>query len=142
MSPTEFDGDISNDDRLFVLAVCKCTVTEVEDDLLETVIYHENAPAHHSWAVVTYRNTARYPISRIDHFTSFSAADAYRRSVEPTVPLVSLWGGSPTQPMSFEEFSRWKEANHLQEYDYRKMYRPGGTNPREVVLTRRREHRE
>ena len=132
---TQFDGEVYNDDRLFVLAICKCKVADADGGMVETVIYHENAPEDHLWAVVTFRNTRRYPISRADHFASAGAAEAYLRSVEPKVPLVSLGGTSPRVPMSFDEFTVWKATNNCEEYDYRRMFSPGGTNPCEMVIT-------
>jgi hypothetical protein len=140
MPAIDFDGESYNDDRVFVMAVCRCTVSEVEGGVTETVIYHENAPADHIWAVVTYRNTCRYRCSRVDHFPSFSTASAYMRSVEPTVPRVSLGGASPGAPIPYEEFLAWKIAGGLQEYDYRKVFSAGGENAREVVLSQRRSH--
>ena len=133
----ELDGVIYNDDRLFVLSVCRCTVTELGDDTVETVIHHENGPPSHTWCVATFRNTARYPLTRVDHFQTEEEARTYLQSIEPSVPRVSLGGSSPAAPLSYEGFLKWKAENHCQEYDYRRMYLPGGTNPQEVAISRR-----
>jgi hypothetical protein len=53
--------------------------------------------------------------------------------VEPEVPLVSLNGRQPSRPKSFQEFTDWKKANGLKEYDYRTVFTPGGLNPTESV---------
>ena len=135
MQTTKFNGEIYNDDRLFVIAICKCKVADADGGMVETVIHHENAPADHLWAVVTFRNTRRYPISRVDHFASADAAQAYLQSVEPQVPLVSLGGSPPKVPMLFDKYTAWKVANNCEEYDYRRMFSPGGANPCEMVMT-------
>lgn len=59
MNEIGFNGEIYNDDRMFVLYVCKCTV-DIDDDVISTTIYHEDAPENHKWCVVTYRNVTRY----------------------------------------------------------------------------------
>ncbi len=133
----EFEGKTYHDDRLFVLGICKCTIREVDAETVETVIYHEDAPANHIWCIVTVRNTARYPMARVDHFATEEEAHNYMRHVEPTTPRVSLGGASPVPPPTYDEFVAWKAANHLEDYDYRKLYARGGTNPRELVLSRR-----
>ena len=136
------DGGAYYDDRLFVLCVCMCTVTEVDADTLETVIYHDNAPPSHIWCVATFRNTARYPLFRVDHFQTETEARRYMQSVEPGVPRVSLGGAPPINPPSYEEFLEWKTANQFEEYDYRRVFPPGGGNARETALSsRRREQR-
>jgi hypothetical protein len=83
---------------------------------------------------VTYRNTPRYPATRVDHFSTEEAAEEYRRRVEPQVPLVSLDGKAPDAPPSHEGFAAWKAACGLMEYDYQRMY-SGGTNPREMITS-------
>ena len=139
------DGETYNDDRLFVLSVCRCTVAEVAEvaevaaDMLETIIYHEKVPTSHIWCVVTYRNTARYPLTRVDHFQTEAEARRYMQSVELSVPWVSLGGASPSIPPSYDEFVKWKTANHCHEYDYRRVFLPGGSNARETILSRRQE---
>ncbi len=136
MTGIEFDGEIYNDDRLFVLHISKCTVRIAEDDVTETTIYHEEAPRVVKWCVVTYRNVERYPAIRVDHFESFKAAEDYMKEVEPTVPLISLGGKSPKNPLPYDQFLKWKSENHLKEYDHRKMYQTGGANPKEVIFSK------
>jgi hypothetical protein len=135
--PVLFKGEMYNDDRLFVLSVCKCTVKEQDAGVIETVIYHENPPADHIWSLVTFRNTARYPVTRVDHFATQEEAREYMRSIEPGVPRASLGGTSPESPLTYDQFVAWKSANGLQEYDYRQMFSPGGENAREMILSPR-----
>ncbi len=95
MSEKAFNGEIYCDDRMFVLYLCKGTV-DIDDDLITTTIYHEEAPKDYKWCLVTYRNVDRYSIVRVDHFNSKDEAKAYMKKVEPTVPLISLGGGAPS----------------------------------------------
>ena len=95
----EYEGQIYNDDRIFVLHIAKCTVAPIDDETIETTIYHDQPPAEHIWCLVTYRNVARYPAVRVDHFESNEAARVYMERVEPTVPRISLGGQSPVRPM-------------------------------------------
>jgi hypothetical protein len=138
MRKVVFDGETYHDDRMFVLHVCPCTVVAIDDDVLETTIYHEEPPRTHKWCLVTYRNVARFPAIRVDHFDSIEAAQEYMRDVEPTVPLISLDGGSPMPPLPYDQFAKWKAENRFTECDYKKMYSEGGTKPREIVLSRKR----
>lgn len=86
MPSISFRGDVYNDDGMFVLHVCKCAISDGEADTTSTTIFHDSAPAHHKWCIVTYRNTANYPATRVDHFDSLDQARAYLEQVEPTVP--------------------------------------------------------
>ncbi len=135
MNGIQFNGETYNDDRLFVLYICKCTVNTVEGDTVETTIYHEKAPEAHKWCLVTYKNIAKYPAVRVDHFESLKAAEDYMKKVEPTVPLISLGGQSPRSPLPYDQFVKWKVKNQLKEYHHKKMYLSGGANPREVVYS-------
>lgn len=137
MSGVEYNGETYHDDRMFVLHVCKCTVVLKDGDMLETTIYHEDAPDSHKWCVVTYRNVKRYPAIRVDHFDSFDSACNYIKNVEPSVPLISLFGRSPGKPLPYDKFVKWKAKNHLEEYDYKKMYLEGGFNPKEIMYSKR-----
>lgn len=137
MNKISFEGEVYNDDRMFVLYVCKCTVA-VEHDIIATTIYHEKPPESYKWCVVTYRNVRRYRAVNADHFESENDARTYMAKVEPTVPLISLGGRSPDIPLSYDKFIDWKEKNGFKEYDYKKMYTmPGGNNPQETILSRR-----
>ena len=133
-----YNDETYNDDRMFVLHLCKCTVDASGAETIATTIYHENAPDESKWCLATYRNTARYPAVRVDDFDSVEAARAYMERVAPTVPLVSLGGQSPVIPLPYDVWLAWKAENRLQDYDYKKMYLPGGANPREVVISRKR----
>ena len=130
-----FNGFDYHDDRMFILYLCKATLdtTPNPERIHWTTIHHEGAPAGHLWCVATYRNSNGYPIFRVDHFRKREDAISYMMIVEPEVPLVSLNGLPPSKPKSFQEFTDWKNANGLKEYDYRTVFTPGGTNPRESV---------
>lgn len=133
-----FGGESYNDDRMFVLYLCKCTIVDEDATTVSTTICHESAPDDHKWCVVTYRNTVRYPAVRVDHFDSSEKARAYLEEIEPTVPLVSLGGNSPRIPLSYDKYLEWKAANQLREYDYASMYSAGGYNHREIVISPKR----
>ena len=136
MDEIEVNGERYHDDRMFILYVCRCTV-EIDGDVVSTTIYHEEAPINHKWCVVTYKNVTRYPPTRVDYFDSENEAVAYVKKVEPGVPLISLGGRSPHPPLPYEQFVKWKEENGFREYDYRQRYPPGGTNPCEVILSKK-----
>lgn len=136
MNKIDFNGEIYNDDRMFVLHVCKCTV-DIDADVISTTIYHEDAPENHKWCIVTYRNVTRYMATRVDHFDSEREAVDYMKKVEPDVPLISFDGRSPHNPLPYDQFIKWKERNNFKEYEYKKMYAPDGTNPREIICQKR-----
>lgn len=136
MNEIEFNGEIYHDDRMFVLYLCKCTV-DINEDIMITTIYHEEAPENHKWCIVTYKNIARYLATRVDHFNSENEAIAYIKQVEPQVPLISLGGRSPETPLPYDHFVIWKERNKFKEYDYGKLYLPDGTNRKEIIYTKR-----
>lgn len=137
MGNTFYNGEMYNDDRLYVLLIAKCTITEVDEETIETIIHHESAPADHLWCIATYRNTNTYPLTRVDHFHTYDQARAYLEKTEPTVPLISLDGNSPTVPLSFASFLDWKSENSFKDYDYRAVYARGGTNAKEMCISRR-----
>lgn len=137
MNENEFNGEIYHDDRMYVLYVSKCTVS-INDDVEATTIYHEEAPENYKWCVVTYRNVARYPPTRVDCFDSEEEAIAYMQKVEPQVPLISLGCKPPRILLPYDQFVSWKEKNQFKEYDYKKMYgdmlkRPGASDPQETL---------
>ncbi len=138
MPSISFQGEFYNDDRMFVLYVCKCTLADGDADTVATTIYHDSAPAGHNWCIVTYRNTARYPAVRVDHFDSLDQARAFFEQVEPTGPLISLGGISPSIPLSYDKYVEWKVENQLKEFEYTSMYFPGGKNNREILITKTR----
>jgi hypothetical protein len=79
-----------------------------------------------------------YSAARVDHFETFTAAEDYTKRIEPTVPLISLGGQSPRRSLPYDEFLKWKSENNFKEYDYRKMYLPGGAGNRKEVMYSRR----
>jgi len=67
-----FRGQEYNDDRLYILYLCKGTVEkQIQPDgtsMMCTTVYHEDAPDDYIWCLVTYRNDPRYQATRVDHF--------------------------------------------------------------------------
>lgn len=125
MVSIDFDGEQYNDDRLFVLHLCRGTCeAEAGGDVSAITVYHDCPPLNAKWYVVTYRNTARYPVFRADCFETEHLALSYIQKVEPTVPLVSLHGHPPEFPLPYAEFVKWKLRQGMNEYDFREMY-PG-----------------
>lgn len=137
----EFEGNEYFDDRMFVFHICKCVVEEAENGLTATTVFHENPPSNSRFCLVTYRNVARYPAFRVDDFDSESAAREYLEHIEPTTPRVSLGGRSPAIPMTYSDWQAWKEENACNEYDYSKMFLPGGRNPKEYIMSPKRARR-
>jgi hypothetical protein len=118
---------------MYVLYLARCT-EQINEDSVVTTIHHDNPPSSAKWCVVTYRNNERYTATRVDCFATREDAAQYMRSVEPEVPLVSM-GGRPMSPLlSHDGFLKWKELNRFEEYDYRKMYPPGGKNLQESLM--------
>ena len=130
-----FNGCAYHDDRMYILHLCQGTIdtTPDSDGLLWTQIHHENPPAESIWCLITLKNYGSYPISRVDHFHRKEDALAYMRMVEPEVPLISLGGRPPEVPMTSKAFTEWKKANGMEEYDYKKVFSAGGSNPTETV---------
>lgn len=134
MNENKFNGESYHDDRMYVLYASKCTVS-INDGVMATTIYHEVAPKNHKWCVVTYRNITRYPPTRADCFDSENEAMAYIQKIEPQVPLISLGGKPPCIPLPYSQFVTWKEECQFKEYDYKKLYAIGGSNPQETLYS-------
>lgn len=128
-----FQGTDYFDDRIFVLYLCPGTVETKDDRTVATTIYHEQIPADYVWCVVTYRNTSRYPLYRVDSFYKKDDAVNYIKQVEPKTPLISLGGKSPGRPMSFDAYFSWKKENNFSEYDWKSLYLSGGSNAQESI---------
>ena len=134
MGKHRFQCETYNDDRMFVLHIARCTVTPGGGGTTVTTVHHENIPDDAGWCLVTYRNTARYPATRVDHFGSLREAWSYLQRVEPTVPRVSLGGRPPEEPLPFDAWHAWKIVNGLKEYDYRTVYVPDGQCRQDTVV--------
>lgn len=128
----EFEGIVYNDDRMYVLYLCKCTITETRDHIVST-IHHVDIPDNYIWSVALFRNNDRYTGIKVDHFKSEEEAKEFILKVEPLVPLISLHGKAPSQPLSYEKLVEWKDTNGFVEYDYRKMFLPDSINPFESI---------
>jgi len=124
------------DDRLFILYLCKGKVEIQPDGLVSTTIYHEKELTDFVWCLVTFRNCARYPATRVDSFYKKEDAITYQKSIEPETPLISLQGKSPINPLSYEEYRSWKNKNDFKEYDFHEVFtaRPKGSNARETFM--------
>ena len=137
MSPSPFEGDLYNDDRMFVVALLRGTVREDLDGTVTTTVHHDEDVPGAKWCLVTYRNVLGYPAFRIDRFESFEDARAYMEQVEPTVPLVSL-GGQPRQPpLAYAQFVAWKKANRFKEYPVDELYI--GNRSRSEIFVQRKQ---
>jgi len=133
MEKFAFNGEVYNDDRMYLLCVCRCTVKE-EDGVIVTTIYHDNPPLHHEWCVATFKNTIRAPSTRVDHFNTEYDAIEYMKKVEPGTPLVSLSGCSPNPTIQYDQYMQWKEENNLRAYNYKDYYMEGGHNHTEKIF--------
>jgi len=132
MSKCELDGEIYNDDRMFVMSICKSTVSE-DKDCLTTTIHYKKIPHTYKWCVVTFRNVPRYRAHRADSFDTEAEAKQFLAQVEPLTPLVSLGGKSPSDPLLHVEYTKWKEINEFKEYNYNKMFPSDVGCPQEII---------
>lgn len=133
---TEFDGVLYNDDRMFVLYLCRCTIQDTEDSIVTTV-HHVNVPDDSVWSVPTLRNNERYTVVKVNHFRSRNEANQFISEIEPQVPLVSLKGHQPAKPLPYDKFVEWKQANGFREYDYKTMFPADSVNPVEKLYQRK-----
>ena len=60
-------------------------------------------------------------------------ADQYCKMLERETPIVSISGGAMDPLLSPEEWQALKSSNKWADYDYTKLFAPGGTNPTERV---------
>ena len=91
-----YDGELYNDDRLFIL---------------DYGIAGEKG--EQGWYVVTRRNTERFPPFRVDRFTCESEAIEFIKKAEPETPRISLGGKSPSPIPSYEEHLNWLREDQL-----------------------------
>lgn len=131
-----FMGQSYFDDRMYVLYLCKATSTDAGEGLVETTIYHDQPPAHSVWCIATFRNCITYPLHCVNLFDLKHEALEYWRTVEPTVPLISLNGASPKTPLPYDEYMTWKKKNKFKEYDIDLVYSPGARNRKEIALNK------
>jgi hypothetical protein len=81
----EFEGRRYLDDRMFVV--------EVVQVMARTTGGYGHGGQR--WAVITRRNIAGLPATKVDEFDTREAAVAHANSIESTIPLISLGGKSP-----------------------------------------------
>ena len=123
MESFEYDGELYNDDRLFVLSVSKCSVKE-DRETITTIVHHKVAPENHIWCVVMYKNVPRYGISNVFHFKTEREAILFLQETAPVCPLISLQGESPPENsvLSYEDYQAWKKENNLKDYNYKELF--------------------
>ncbi len=117
----EFEGEIYNDDRMFVLYLCKCTIEE-DENTISTTIHHNEIPENAVWSVITFRNNERYVAVNGKHFKNKKEAKCFIHDTYPEVPLVSLGGQPPSQTLPYQDFVNLNKRNKFEEYDYRKKF--------------------
>ena len=123
------------DDRMFVLGVWPVRLAKDPEENHQSVIFYDTLPPQPSlWAVVTYHNVEGYPLAGINHFEREEIARAYKTAVEPSIPLTSLGGQSPTSPMSIEDYAAWKEEHKLADFDPDKAPRLEGKDRGDIVV--------
>ena len=135
-----FQGKRYYDDRLFVLSLCRGKIKLNPDGTVETTIFHEPKGDDFTWCLATYRNSENYPLATVQHFESKDEAQRYIELVEPTIPLISLNGQAPKSPLSYLDYLAWKQKNTVSEYDYKKVYLPGGANPCEFAVQSKEQY--
>lgn len=127
-------SDFISDDRLFLIGIYPCQLTRIEGGAYETMIYYDSLNDHAIWAVVYYRNEPSYPITHVFHFDEKERAEMYRSIVEPSTPLKSLGGQSPSMPLSYAEYQQWKLASGLSDFDPNRAYVVDDTNRRDLII--------
>jgi hypothetical protein len=83
-----FEGELYNDDRIYVLTVSESTVTCLTS----------REPPRKVWSVITRRNVRGLPPVREDDFETREEAEAFKRAAFPRIPLISLGGHNMTCP--------------------------------------------
>jgi hypothetical protein len=119
---------------MFLVATWPARIAKDEAERHQTAVFYDQKPEPSLWAVVTYKNVAEHPITGINHFETEEQARSYMMAVEPWIPLVSLGGQSPTEPLSPDDFQRWKEESKLADYNPNNVVRLGTTDRGEVIV--------
>jgi hypothetical protein len=120
---------------MFVLGVWPMRLAKDAEDNHQSVVFYDTTPPQPSlWAVVTYQNVEGYPVAGINHFDSEQMARAYKTGVEPSIPLTSLGGQSPTSPMSLEDYAAWKAEHKFQDFDPDKAPRLTGEDRGDIIV--------
>ena len=123
------------DDRMFVLGVWPVRLAKDAEENHQTVIFYDTQPPQPSlWGVVTYHNVEGYPLAGINHFDQEEMARAYKIGIEPSIPLASLGGQSPTAPMSPEDYAAWKAEHELVDFHPDKAPRLQGKDRGDIVM--------
>jgi hypothetical protein len=123
------------DDRMFILGVWPARLSTDAAENHQTIIIYDTVPEDTTiWVVVTYENVEGYPIIGVNHFDSEQIARAYKKGIEPAIPLTSLGGQSPTAPMNADDYLAWKEENNFGDFDPNKAPRLSGNDRGEMVV--------
>ena len=122
------------DDRMFVLAVYPARLAKDAEENHQTVIFYDSKPEQGLWTVLTFRNVADYPLVGVAHFEKEEHARIYKEGLEPSIPLTSLGGQSPSTQMTREDFLAWKEERGFKEFHPDNAPRLTGDDRGEIVM--------
>ena len=122
------------DDRLFLVSIFAEHIIKNAEGHIETKIHFDQEPPEPIWIVVYYRNQPYFPIFGTYHFANQDDALRYKAIVEPTTPLKSLGGTSPSCPMKYPDYVNWKKLNGFSDFSPDRVYTPGGENRREIIM--------
>ena len=128
MKQNVYNGELYNDDRIFVYNINQCQVEDTYDSIAYRIPF-EKALDNPQWCLVMYRNTPDYRIVDVFHFESQEEAKKFLQYIEPRTPLISLNGEKPIEPLNYNDYVQWKKSNQFSEYDYRKVFVPFGGMP-------------
>jgi len=122
------------DDRLFLTSVYAGQVEKTEDGYIVTKIQYDQVPPGAIWIVNYYRNVPQFPIVGTYHFQHKEDALKYLSIVEPTTPLQSLGGRSPSIPISFPDYVKWKTSKGFLDFHPDRAFSSGGENRGETIF--------
>jgi hypothetical protein len=91
----EFQGEEYRDDRIFVINLCRGTVTRA------------GQARRNRWMVETYRNAPSLPAYRSDDFGTRDEAVTYIKKIEPLTPIISNGGQSLDTPEGEDQWNFW-----------------------------------
>lgn len=117
----EFNGKYFFDDRLFVMHLCRGTISYSEEkDIVTSTIYHDEVKDDFVWFIATYWNCPGYQPFSLIPFSTRENALTYLNIFERTTPRISLSGGQLNRPISSGEYLLWKRENNMKEFDIEK----------------------
>ena len=128
MNQIVFNGQIFNDDRMFIMHLCRCCASVVGNLKVVTAFHdqiHEDCQGSLpslNWCVLTYRNTPNFEAFKVNVFAELEEAQQCLAQMEPTTPLVSNGGDSPQRPLRQDFYKQWKKQNSYGNYPYRDLF--------------------